>query len=48
MPREVYGEFVKAGAEVIGVSKDSVSSHQKFAEKNALPFVLLSDPELKE
>ncbi|MBR0159339.1 MAG: peroxiredoxin [Clostridia bacterium] len=43
----MYGEFVKAGAEVIGVSKDSVSSHQKFAEKNALPFVLLSDPELK-
>ena len=32
---------------MIGVSKDSVSSHQKFAEKNALPFVLLSDPELK-
>ena len=43
----LYGEFVNAGAEVIGISKDSVSSHQKFAEKNGLPFVLLSDPELK-
>lgn len=33
-------------AVVIGVSKDSVASHQKFAEKYDLPFVLLSDPEL--
>jgi len=32
---------------VIGVSKDSVSSHVKFAEKYSLPFILLSDPELK-
>lgn len=32
---------------VIGVSKDSVTSHQKFAEKHSLPFILLSDPELK-
>ena len=31
---------------VIGVSKDSVASHQKFAEKYGLPFILLSDPEL--
>ena len=31
---------------VIGVSKDSVSSHQKLAEKYNLPFILLSDPEL--
>ena len=30
----------------IGVSKDSVASHQKFAEKHGLPFILLSDPEL--
>ena len=30
---------------VIGVSKDSVASHVKFAEKYDLPFVLLSDPE---
>ena len=38
-------EFTAKGAVVIGVSKDSSASHQKFAEKNALPFVLLSDPE---
>ena len=31
---------------VIGVSKDSVASHQKFAEKYNLPFILISDPEL--
>ena len=31
---------------VIGVSKDSAASHQRFAEKYDLPFVLLSDPEL--
>ena len=31
---------------VVGVSKDSAASHQKFAEKYGLPFVLLSDPEL--
>ena len=40
-------EAVKSmDAVVIGVSKDSVASHQKFAEKYGLPFVLLSDPEL--
>ena len=32
---------------VIGVSKDSVASHQKFAAKYDLPFLLLSDPELQ-
>ena len=31
---------------VVGISKDSVASHQKFAEKHGLPFILLSDPEL--
>lgn len=43
---ENYGTFKNLGAEVIGISKDSVSSHQKFAEKHGLPFILLSDPEL--
>ena len=42
-----YGEFRKKGVEVIGVSKDSVASHVKFAEKYQLPFVLLSDPKLE-
>ena len=32
---------------VIGISKDSVASHVKFAEKHQLPFILLSDPELE-
>ena len=41
-----YGKFKKKGAVVIGVSRDSVASHGKFAEKYALPFILLSDPEL--
>ena len=41
-----YGEFQALDTVVIGISKDSVASHQKFAEKNSLPFLLLSDPEL--
>lgn len=42
-----WEEFEKRGAVVIGVSKDSGASHQKFAEKHGLPFLLLSDPELQ-
>lgn len=41
-----YGAFEEKGVAVIGVSKDSVASHVKFAEKHQLPFILLSDPEL--
>lgn len=41
-----YEDFKKINAVVIGVSKDSVASHQKFVEKHGLPFILLSDPEL--
>ena len=41
-----YQEFKKINAVVIGISKDSVASHQRFAEKYGLPFILLSDPEL--
>lgn len=33
-------------AVIIGISKDSAASHQKFADKHSLPFILLSDPEL--
>ena len=40
-----YGQFQALGVEVIGVSKDSVASHQKFATKHDLPFLLLADPE---
>lgn len=42
-----YEEFQKIGAAVIGISKDSTASHQRFAEKHNLPFLLLSDPELQ-
>ena len=42
-----YGDLQAQNAVVIGVSKDSVASHLKFAEKYELPFVLLSDPELQ-
>lgn len=41
----LYNAFRKKGVEVIGISKDSVASHEKFAEKYELPFVLLADPE---
>ena len=41
-----YEDFKAMDAAVIGVSKDSAASHQRFAEKHGLPFVLLSDPEL--
>ena len=40
-----YDIFADNGVAVIGVSKDSEASHQKFAEKYVLPFILLSDPE---
>jgi len=40
-----YEEFKAKNVVVIGVSKDSAASHQKFAEKHELPFILLSDPD---
>ena len=40
-----YKQFEAKGIEVIGISKDSVASHVKFAEKYNLPFILLSDPD---
>ena len=42
-----HSNFEEKNVVVIGVSKDSVASHLKFAEKYELPFVLLSDPELQ-
>ncbi len=41
--RDVYEDFKDQGAEVIGISSDSVDSHKQFAEKHKLPFLLLSD-----
>ena len=42
-----FDAFKKLDVVVIGISKDSVASHLKFADKHALPFILLSDPELQ-
>ena len=42
-----YEQFKTRNVIVIGISKDSVASHLKFAQKHDLPFILLSDPELQ-
>ena len=42
-----YEQFKARDVVVIGISKDSVASHQKFAQKYDLPFILLSDPQLQ-
>ena len=42
-----YEQFKAKDVVVIGISKDSVASHLKFAQKYDLPFILLSDPELQ-
>ena len=41
--RDNYASFVAMGYNIIGISKDSVASHKKFADKYDLPFTLLSD-----
>ncbi len=45
--RDQYEEFKDSGAEVIGISSDSVASHKSFAENRRLSFQLLSDPRNK-
>ncbi len=45
--RDQYEDFKDLGAEVIGISSDSVGSHQKFARQFKLPFILLSDSDKK-
>jgi len=42
---ELYPQFQEKGTVIIGISKDTAASHQKFAEKYKLPFILLADPE---
>jgi peroxiredoxin Q/BCP len=42
---QLYPEFIKAGADVVGVSKDSVRAHDNFCAKFGFPFALLSDTE---
>ncbi|MGD1055055.1 MAG: peroxiredoxin [Nitrososphaerales archaeon] len=41
--RDSYAVFKERGAEVVGVSSDSIDSHKGFASRNSLPFILLSD-----
>jgi thioredoxin-dependent peroxiredoxin len=45
--RDVYKQFQKKNARVVGVSRDSVESHQKFKKKYSIPFALLADTESK-
>jgi peroxiredoxin Q/BCP len=45
--RDIAKEFEKEGAIILGVSKDSIKSHQKFKQKHELSFTLFSDPEGK-
>lgn len=43
--RDAYADFVSLGVKVFGVSRDSVGSHERFKEKQAFPFELISDTE---
>ena len=43
--RDDYSEFEGLGVEIIGISPDTVESHQEFRKKHHLPFTLLSDPD---
>lgn len=45
--RDQYQDFQDLGAEVIGISGDTEESHDKFAQKHQLPFILLSDGKRK-
>lgn len=45
--RDHWSEYQATGAEVVGISTDSVESHEGFAEKHSLPLRLLSDPDRK-
>ena len=45
--RDAWSEFESAGLRVIGVSKDSEKSHDKFIEKYSLPFPLIADTEME-
>ncbi len=45
--RDLYGKFQAKGARIVGVSRDSAASHQKFKAKYKIPFMLLADTESK-
>ena len=43
--RDAHAAFEAAGAVVIGISRDSLASHEKFCQQHGLPFTLISDPD---
>lgn len=45
--RDNYEDFKDLGAEVIGISSDSIGSHKRFAQRHRLPFILLADTKKK-
>ena len=45
--RDSYEDFKDLGAEVIGISSDSIGSHKRFAQRHRLPFILLADTKKK-
>jgi thioredoxin-dependent peroxiredoxin len=45
--RDLYAKFQKKDARIVGVSRDSVASHQKFKEKYKIPFTLIADTDSK-
>ena len=45
--RDLYADFQKAGAEIVGISKDSLRSHENFIAKFDFPFALIADTEQK-
>lgn len=45
--RDIYARFEEKNARIVGVSRDSVESHQRFKKKYSIPFALLADTESK-
>jgi thioredoxin-dependent peroxiredoxin len=45
--RDIFEKFEKKSARIVGVSRDSVASHQRFKEKYSIPFTLLADTDSK-
>lgn len=45
--RDRWSDYTETGAEIVGISTDTVESHQKFSRNHELPFRLLADPESK-
>lgn len=45
--RDLYADFQKLNTEIVGISRDTLASHNKFKEKHQLPFTLISDTDSK-